>query len=184
MATATSTGLQNIYYERKTGTSRPCFICNRPTTTVLATIKTEDFLYTCDSHLTDTASPISSPTPIPALTPTSGPSAEDLKKVISEYQSREARKLDKDKVKKDEKDTDKDKEKENENDKINSSTSIPSTQSIPTSTVQPPIPAPTHKKYALHRHIFEMRKNELKRKEQGNKAKEVSRGELISFKLN
>lgn len=36
----------------------------------------------------------------------------------------------------------------------------------------------THKKYALHRQIFEMRKMELKRKEQGVKAKEVGRGEL------
>jgi hypothetical protein len=72
--------LQNIYYERvsprthssrysrcppvhsfgvtadasqKVATARPCYICRRPTQTVLATIKTEDFLYACDGHLTD-----------------------------------------------------------------------------------------------------------------------------------
>jgi hypothetical protein len=33
-----------------------------------------------------------------------------------------------------------------------------------------------HKKYALHRQIFEMRKMEMRRKEQGAKAKEVSKG--------
>lgn len=38
---------------QKTATARPCYVCNRPTQTVLATIKTEDFLYTCDSHLSD-----------------------------------------------------------------------------------------------------------------------------------
>lgn len=73
--------LQNVYYERvspgrdtrmlppstistqprpvaqtdrqKIGTERPCYVCNRPTTTVLATIKAEDFIYTCESHLSD-----------------------------------------------------------------------------------------------------------------------------------
>ncbi|OCF55062.1 hypothetical protein L486_07172 [Kwoniella mangroviensis CBS 10435] len=168
MAAASSSQLQNIYYERKTGTPRPCYICNRPTTTVLATLKTEDFLYSCDGHLTDSASPI----PTPASTP--GPSADDIKKVIADYHQREARKSDKG-----DKDKDKDKgkdeqEKEKGNDvKVVDSPKSPSTPSIPTSSTPQ---NPTHRKFQLHRHIFEMRKNELRRKEQGNKAKEVSKG--------
>nr|XP_019043116.1 hypothetical protein I302_08827 [Kwoniella bestiolae CBS 10118]OCF22046.1 hypothetical protein I302_08827 [Kwoniella bestiolae CBS 10118] len=178
-AAASSSNLQNIYYERKTGTARPCYICNRPTTTVLATIKTEDYLYTCEGHLTDSG--FASPIPTPAST--SGPSADDIKKVIADYHQREARKntkddkdKDKDKDKKDDKDKDKDKdeqEKEEKKEKPSSGPS-PSTPSIPTSSTPQP---PTHRKFQLHRHIFEMRKNELRRKEQGNKAKEVSRGE-------
>ncbi|WVQ98435.1 hypothetical protein IAU59_005558 [Kwoniella sp. CBS 9459] len=177
---ASSAQLQNVYYERKTGTPRPCFICNRPTQTVLATLKTEDFLYTCDGHLTDPASPIA-----PPIT-SAGPSADDIKKVISDYHTREARKAEKGKDKdkdKNETDTGKDKDKDEKeeaksDDKAAPSSSVPSTPSTPTTSV--PVsstpPAPTHKKFALHRHIFEMRKHELRRKEQGAKAKEVSKG--------
>jgi hypothetical protein len=39
--------------QQKVATERPCYICRRPTQVVLATIKTEDFLYTCIGHLTD-----------------------------------------------------------------------------------------------------------------------------------
>jgi len=39
---------------QKVATAKPCYICKRPTETVLSTIKTEDFLYTCESHLGDT----------------------------------------------------------------------------------------------------------------------------------
>lgn len=47
------TKLVNVYYERKAGTERPCYVCRMPTTTVLATLNTEDFLYACPKHLTD-----------------------------------------------------------------------------------------------------------------------------------
>ena len=36
------------------GTAKGCFVCCRPTTTVLATVDTVDFLYTCNGHLNDT----------------------------------------------------------------------------------------------------------------------------------
>ncbi|WRT66825.1 uncharacterized protein IL334_003788 [Kwoniella shivajii] len=171
---ATSSNLQNVYYERKTGTPKSCYICRKPTTTVLATLKIEDFLYTCEGHLTDPASPISPPAA------TSGPSADDIKKVISDYQSREARKFskieekdkDKDQEKKDEKgEIDKIKEKDKDQDKPKSPEA--STPSIPTAST--PV-SPTHRKFALHRHIFEMRKNDIRKREQGIKAKEVSKG--------
>ena len=37
-------------------------------------------------------------------------------------------------------------------------------------------PPATHRKFALHRQIFDMRKNEIKRREQSVKAREVGRG--------
>jgi hypothetical protein len=40
---------------QKVATAKPCYICRRPTRTVLATLKTDDFVYTCDAHLTDTS---------------------------------------------------------------------------------------------------------------------------------
>ncbi|OCF44735.1 hypothetical protein I317_01425 [Kwoniella heveanensis CBS 569] len=167
----TSAQLQNIYYERKTGTPRPCYICNRPTQTVLSTLKTEDFLYTCDGHLTDPASPIA-----PSAAATTGPTADDIKKVISDYHSREARKANKDKDKDQSKDGDGEKDRDKDGAKKNLGSPSTSTPSTPTVPVASTPPVPTHKKFALHRHIFEMRKTELRRKEQGAKAKEVSKG--------
>ena len=35
------------------GTPRACYVCYKPTTTVLATVNTVDFVYCCDGHLTD-----------------------------------------------------------------------------------------------------------------------------------
>ncbi|ORY23701.1 VPS4-associated protein 1 [Naematelia encephala] len=160
MTSPASTPLQNIYYERKTGTARSCYVCRRPTQTVLATLKTEDFLYTCDGHLSDPgfASPIVSTPAVPS------PSAEDIKKVVSEYQARTATKSSDLKSKTEDKDKDKDKD-----------TASPTPKSptpFPTATPS----APTHRKFALHRQIFEMRKADIRRKEQGAKAKEVSKG--------
>lgn len=45
--------LQNIYYERKAATAKACFVCRTPSTTVLATVDTKDFIYTCEKHLND-----------------------------------------------------------------------------------------------------------------------------------
>lgn len=42
-----------IQKKKKVATEKPCYICHRPTVTVLATLKMEDWLYTCDGHLSD-----------------------------------------------------------------------------------------------------------------------------------
>ncbi|KAL1406114.1 hypothetical protein Q8F55_007797 [Vanrija albida] len=186
-----ATPIQNIYYERKTATARACYICHRPTQTVLATLKAEDYLYTCDGHLGDVgfATALASPAP--------GPSADDIRKVVAEYGAREARKAEK----KDGEDKDKDKDKASafslggiasgiaggvgavasgvgsavgltggdEKDEAKAPTP-PITANIPSSS------APSHKKYALHRSIFEARRADLIRKQQTARAKEVSKG--------
>ncbi|WOO83408.1 UPF0589 protein [Vanrija pseudolonga] len=184
--------IQNVYYERKTATARACYICHRPTQTVLATLKSEDFLYTCDGHLGDAATALAMPA--------AGPSAEDIRKVVAEYGVREARKAEK---KAEEKEKEKDKDKASafslggiasgiasgvgsvasgvgsavgltggaEGAKDEPKTPpAPITANIPSST------APTHKKYALHRSIFEARRADLIRKQQAARAKEVSKG--------
>lgn len=134
--------------------------------------------------------------------PPAGPSAEDIRKVVAEYGVREARKAEK----KAEESKDKDKEKASafslggiasgiasgvgsvasgvgsavgltggaEEAKDEPKTPpAPITANIPSST------APTHKKYALHRSIFEARRADLIRKQQAARAKEVSRGECV-----
>lgn len=109
----------------------------------------------------DSASLIPPPTP-------AGPSAEDIKKVVAEHAAKEAKKEAK---AKDGKDGEKGKD-DNGKDKV-SPIPVPS----PVAAVSAPsTPVPQHRKFALHRQIFDMRKAELKRKEQGVKAKEVSKG--------
>ncbi|KGB76690.2 hypothetical protein CNBG_2528 [Cryptococcus deuterogattii R265] len=165
--------LQNVYYERKVATEKPCYICHRPTTTVLTTLKMEDWLYTCDGHLSDPGFASLIPPPTPASSTPTKPSAEDIRKVVTEYQARESAKS-KSAAERDKedgsgyKDQDKKKEKDKESPK---SPASPTPASTPT-----PAPTPTHRKFALHRAIFDMRRNELKRREMGVKAREVGRG--------
>ncbi|KAK8870066.1 hypothetical protein IAR55_000636 [Kwoniella newhampshirensis] len=167
MTSPPSTVFANVYYERKTATARPCYICNRPTQTVLATIKTEDFLYTCDNHLLDPASPIA-----PPPTVASSPTPDEIRKVVEDYKAREARKSkDQDK----EKESDQDRKDEKEGQTKSSSAGGGSTNPTPVGATSP-TPAAAHRNFTLHRSIFEMRKNEIKRKEMGAKAREVGKG--------
>ena len=123
--------------------------------------------------LENSASPISPPS-----TPAPGPSADDIKKVIADYQAREARKgekgKDKDGEKKDDKSKSGESDKDKDKDKKKKTDGAVSPPSIPLTT---PSPAATHRKFALHRQIFDMRRADLKRKTQGVQAKEVSKGE-------
>ena len=119
--------------------------------------------------ITDTAPSATLISTPPAAAP--GPTAEDIRKVIAEHKAREARK-DKDK----EKDKDKDKPEQDAKD------AKPKAPAPPTSPSPVPVasPPPSHRKYALHRAMFEMRRTELRRKDQAGKAKEVSRGKWWS----
>lgn len=119
------------------------------------------------------------PPPTPASSTPAKPSAEDIRKVVAQYQARESAKS-KSAAGKDKGDgsgskgQDKEKEKGKESPK---SPASPAPASTPT-----PAPTPTHRKFALHRAIFDMRRNELKRREMGVKAREVGRGKPSLFR--
>jgi len=104
-----------------------------------------------------------SPPPAP-----SGPSQEEIKKVIADYKAREEKKG----AKSDDKDKDKKEDKEKE---------IPKPASPIPSTPAPP--SASHRKFALHRQIFEMRRDDIKRKEQGVKAREVGKVRSRLFRI-
>ena len=116
-------------------------------------------------------------TPPPVVAP--GPSPEDVRKVIADYQARESKKAESTKSSSDTKDKD-----DNEKTKESSTPPPPTPVPVPVPTpaaIASPQPTSTHRKFALHRSIFEMRKSELKRREQAGKAKEVSKGGWIGF---
>lgn len=125
--------------------------------------------------------------------PAQGPTQEDIRKVVSEYQAREARRAAA-QAKKTDEDKDKDKEKEKKGllgsalemgSKLISGggseegTKSPSPAPASPASEMTGVPSSnvtTHNKYALHRHIFEARRNELRRKEMNKKAKETAQG--------
>lgn len=89
--------------------------------------------------------------------------------MIADYKAKEAAKAAKAKNDK----TGKDKDESTAATAISSSpvTSVPTTPAVAASA--------SHRKFALHRSMFDMRKAELRRREQGAKAKEVSKGEFM-----
>lgn len=100
----------------------------------------------------------------------SGPSQDEIRKIVAEYKAKEEKKSKSDDK---DKDKDKDKEKDKEDQDKEEKKSKP--------TVPAPAPTPTaiaavHRKFALHRQIFDMRRDDIKRKEQGVKAREVGKG--------
>jgi len=76
-------------------TARPCFICYKPTTIVLATINAVDFLYTCPVHLTDPgfATALGESVDGPVGGPRKmGLSPEEIAKVKEEWEERQKKK--------------------------------------------------------------------------------------------
>ncbi|KAG2158971.1 DUF1742-domain-containing protein [Suillus bovinus] len=160
----------NLYYKRITATAKACYICYKPTTAVLATIDTSDFLYTCTVHLSDhgfatRVLDLESDNKI-------GISAEEIAKLREEWEEKQKRK--KEKADKD-KDKDKDKtagegEKKEDDGKSEKSSKVPG--SLPTSGSLSP--KPTHEKYILHRDIFALRVSEHRRRRQTSQAKDLA----------
>lgn len=161
------------------GTARPCYVCNKPTTVVLATINTVDFLYTCDTHLSDPgfASQVGSSNDGVGAggAKKMGLSPEEIAKVKAEYEERQKKRVEKAKEKEADKDGKEDQEKDAKGDK-KSSTPSSGTKSPPYSNASPsPGPAPpTHQRYTLHRDMFALRLAEHRRRRQAAQAKELA----------
>ncbi|KAG8903828.1 hypothetical protein FRB99_002679 [Tulasnella sp. 403] len=158
---------QNIYYKRTVATAKPCYVCLRPTTTVLATFDVVDFLYSCDTHLTDPGFA----TPLPSASSDGPPkpqvSTEDIELIKREYEEKKEKKgKDKDAEKEDKgKGKEKEKEKDDKTGKgpkdAGTATSGKSTPSTSTPKTSSPTPSSQpHARFALHRQFFAMRQDE------------------------
>ncbi|KAG9317628.1 VPS4-associated protein 1 [Chiua virens] len=91
----------NFYYKRTAATAKACYICYKPTVTVLATIDTSDFFYTCPVHLTDRGFATRAPDPEPDVKKDKGAvSAEEIAKVKQEWEEKQRLKKEKEKEKK------------------------------------------------------------------------------------
>ncbi|KAK7695561.1 hypothetical protein QCA50_000197 [Cerrena zonata] len=163
----------NLYYKRAAGTPKACFVCYKPTTTVLATINTVDFIYTCDNHLTDpgfatrigeSSDGAAGGANKPALSP------DEIAKVKEEWEERQKRKQEKEKK---EKEQDKEKEKADSSSKEDKPKSVAPSQSTSSVSTPAPAPSPSHQKYSLHRDIFAIRQADHRKRRQAAQAKEL-----------
>ncbi|KAF8843171.1 DUF1742-domain-containing protein [Paxillus ammoniavirescens] len=175
----------NLYYKRTAAAAKVCYICYKPTTTVLATIDTTDFLYTCTVHLSDRGFATRAPDLELAETKKIGASPEEIAKVKEEWEVKQRQKKEKERAKKD-KDKDQEKgtegkDKDNEADdgkkaedsqeKKPEGTKAPSASSSGQST---PASRPTHERYILHRDIFALRAADHRRRRQLAQVKDLA----------
>lgn len=155
----------NLYYKRTTATAKACYICYKPTTAVLATIDTSDFLYTCTVHLSDHgfATRVLEPESENKI----GISVEEIARLREEWEEKQRRKKEKEKV---DKDKTADGEKKEDDGRSEKSSKVPG--SLPTSGSL--TPRPTHEKYILHRDIFALRVSEHRRRRQTSQVKDLA----------
>ncbi|KIJ70471.1 hypothetical protein HYDPIDRAFT_79097 [Hydnomerulius pinastri MD-312] len=175
----------NLYYKRTAAASKACYICYKPTTTVLATVDTIDFLYTCPVHLTDRGFASRAPDPEPDTK--IGASLEEIAKVKEEWEEKQRKKKEKEKAEREKekekgkegKDTDKEGKEAEDGKKAESG----STQDKKSASPKPPgslssgqsTPArPTHERYILHRDIFALRVADHRRRRQAAQAKDLA----------
>ncbi|KAJ7228951.1 VPS4-associated protein 1 [Mycena pura] len=161
----------NLYYKRTAGTAKPCYVCYKPTTTVLATINTVDFFYTCPTHLADAG--FASPFQDPEAAKKPAVSEEDIGKAIKEYEESQKRKKEVEKEKEKEKDKGKDGEgtKDVDEAKAKEDTSSPK---LPGSLSPRAISTPTHQRFTLHRDMFAMRLGEHRKRRQAAQVKDLA----------
>ncbi|KAH8102813.1 DUF1742-domain-containing protein [Phellopilus nigrolimitatus] len=176
----------NLYYKRAAATQKSCFVCSRPTATVLATKDSVDFFYACDGHLKDPgfASAVGEGADGAGGVRKPVLSEDEIQRVKEEYEEKQRRRKEKEKEKEKAKEAEKEKEKEAEKEGTAASKSgakdeqqakTPSA-SLPSRSQSPSAPAPasTHQRFALHREIFAMRRDVHRKRRQAAQAKEVA----------
>lgn len=135
------------------GTAKACYVCFKPTTTVLATANAADFLYTCPTHLSDPGFA----NIVPNEPSSSTISAEEIAKVKAEWEEQQKKKLEKEKAEKEkanDKGDDSKKQSNEQNEKAKHASKSPQ---MPGSLGTSPSPVPSlpkHDRYELHRDFF------------------------------
>lgn len=168
------------------GTPRACYICYKPTTTVLATANTVDFIYACDTHLSDRGFATQVGETQDGVDAGGarklGLSSEEIAKVKEQWGERQKRRQEKAKEKEKEKEAeskdgekDKDKEKDKAKDsKKDTKAPTPSPASSSAASTPGTPPPATHQRYTLHRDIFALRLAEHRKRRQATQAKALA----------
>lgn len=157
-----STPFANLYYKRTVATPRACYVCYKPTSTVLSTAPVVDWIYTCDTHLSD---PGFATLQAPTASPSPNASPEEIAKIKEEWEAKQKKKEEAQKEKeKEKKDGEEKKESTEEKPKVTS----PKPMSQVPATAGPS--TPKHDKYVLHRQFYQMRLTDHRRQRQKKEA--------------
>ncbi|KAF8450332.1 VPS4-associated protein 1 [Boletus edulis BED1] len=169
----------NLYYKRTAATAKACYICYKPTVTVLATIDTADFFYTCPTHLTDHGFATRAPDPEPEPKKPSV-SPEEIAKVKEEWERKQRQKKDKEgQADGDGKNGAEGAPKDAEGKEADVGTKADSKQEkkpvvAQGSSTEEPTARPTHERYILHRDIFSLRTADHRRRRQAAQTKNLA----------
>ncbi|KAG6378889.1 AAA-ATPase Vps4-associated protein 1-domain-containing protein [Boletus reticuloceps] len=191
-------GLSNLYYKRvrlifrrsnpivdshacqTAATAKACYICYKPTVTVLATIDTADFFYTCPTHLTDHGFATRAPDPEPEPKKPSV-SPEEIAKVKEEWERKQRQKKDKEgQADGDGKNGAEGAPKDAEGKEADVATKADSKQEKKPvvaqgpSSPEEPTTRPTHERYIVHRDIFALRTADHRRRRQAAQTKNLA----------
>ena len=160
--------VSSIKATRKTaGTPRACYVCYKPTPTVLATVNTVDFIYACDTHLKD-------PGFATRISDTPDVTTEAIAKVKEEYEAAQQ------KAKRKAAEKSKEGAEEGKDGHGKETEASKGAKPRPPSTPgalgsgSPGVVTPKHEKYSLHRHIFAMRQDEHRRRRQASEARTLA----------
>ncbi|KAG8796780.1 hypothetical protein FRC12_000030 [Ceratobasidium sp. 428] len=156
-----STPFANLYYKRTVATPRACYVCYKPTSTVLSTAPVVDWIYTCDTHLSD---PGFAALQAPAASPTPSASPEEIAKIKEEWEAKQ-------KIKKE---AEKEKEKEDKKDDKGGKTKTASPKPASPAPVASGSTTPKHDKYILHRQFYTMRLTDHRRQRQKKEVEAVA----------
>ncbi|KAF2013800.1 DUF1742-domain-containing protein [Aaosphaeria arxii CBS 175.79] len=108
--------LQNVWHHRRVGdgSAKACWICYKPTTSVMITPDNKDFFYICIGHLSDRGfcQPDADEVAAAAARKKKEEMDREIEKVKKEYEEKQRLKKEKRKEKEKEKDKDKDKDKD------------------------------------------------------------------------
>ncbi|KAF8607639.1 DUF1742-domain-containing protein [Ceratobasidium sp. AG-I] len=174
-----STPFQNLYYKRAVATARACYVCYKPTTTVLATSSAVDCVYTCDTHLSDPNFAV-----LQAPAPSASPSvnAEEIARIKEEWEAKQKRKKEEAEKAKKEAEEKKDGEKDKK-DETTEKAKVASPKPASPAPVASGSATPKHDKYVLHRQFFTMRLTDHRRQRQ-KKEVDVMAPKLTGVGLN
>ncbi|KAJ5610374.1 hypothetical protein N7510_007093 [Penicillium lagena] len=173
--------LTNVYHLRRVAdtSEKACFICYKPTTSVMITPDNKDFFYVCPAHLQDRhfCSPIVN-AEAEAARRKEEEMAHEIEKVKKEYEEKQRRKKERekksgkedDKKEKDAKDKEKGKEESesNANDEKERDDKIDSIRKAGTGSK----PDDSPRVFALHRNFYQMRVDRLRNIEMAKRNQE------------
>ncbi|KAG9124762.1 hypothetical protein FRC07_010304 [Ceratobasidium sp. 392] len=151
-----STPFANLYYKRTVATPRACYVCYKPTSTVLSTAPVVDWIYTCDTHLSD---PGFATRQASAASPTPSASPEEIAKIKEEWEAKQKRKKEQAEKEGGEK---KEGEEKDGGEKLKATTPKPASPA----PVASGSTTPKHDKYVLHRQFYTMRLTDHRRQRQ------------------